>query len=294
MAHEHSHRRFAIGVLLNFLFVIIEAGYGVVAGSLVLIADAGHNLSDVVSLLLAWGASALAARPATERRTYGWQKVTVMASLASATLLFVALGGIAWEALCRLFTPTPAEGLTIMAVAAVGVVINASTALLFAGGRKHDLNIRGAFLHMAADAGVSLGALVAGLIIQVTGRLWIDPLSSLVIVAVIFVGTWGLLRDSIDYALDAVPQGVDLPGIRDYLAGLDHVVRIHDLHVWPLSTTKIALTVHLVADDSSLDSGALLAIQQQLHQRFGIDHSTIQVEAFPGENACRLENDRCI
>ncbi|MDP3284953.1 MAG: cation diffusion facilitator family transporter, partial [Desulfobacterales bacterium] len=211
MSHDHSHetgnynRSFAIGVILNVVFVAIEAGYGIFAGSLALIGDAGHNLSDVVSLLLAWGASVLAAKSATEKRTYGFRKTTIMASVASAILLLVALGGITWEAIGRFLNPRPVEGMTVIVVAGIGVVINTLTALLFVRRQKHDLNIRGAFLHMAADAGVSLGVVVAGIFIVFRGWLWIDPVVSLIIVAVISVGTWGLLRDSLNYATDAVP-----------------------------------------------------------------------------------------
>jgi len=229
MSHDHNHqignynRAFAIGVVLNVIFVVIEASYGVAAGSLALIADAGHNLTDVLSLLLAWGAALLATKPATEKRTYGFRKVTIMASLASAILLLVALGGITWEAIGRLFDPKPVEGMTVIAVAAIGVVINTITALLFVSGQKHDLNIRGAFLHMAADAGVSFGVVVAGIIIMVTGWLMIDPLISLLIVAVILVGTWSLLRDSMSLAIDSVPKGIDMAGIKRYLTSLENV-----------------------------------------------------------------------
>jgi len=300
MGHDHNHgignynRSFAIGVLLNVVFVVIEASYGVFADSLALIADAGHNLSDVVGLLLAWGASVLATRAATEKRTYGYRKVTVMASLASAVLLLVALGGIAWEAIGRFLNPSPVEGLTVVVVAAIGVVINAITAALFVKGQKDDLNIRAAFLHMAADAVVSLGVVIAGLFIMFKGWLWIDPVVSLIIVVVIFVGTWGLLRDSLNYAIDAVPGSIDIPAIKQYLMGLDSVDDIHDLHVWPLSTTETALTVHLVVKGASLDNKFLKNLQQNLHDRYGIEHSTIQVESSTGENDCMLSSDRCI
>lgn len=300
MSHDHSkgignyNRSFAIGVMLNIVFVAIEASFGIIAGSLALIADAGHNLSDVVSLLLAWGASVLATKAATEKRTYGLQKATVMAALASAIILLVALGGITWEAIGHIFNPKPVEGMTVILVAAIGVVINTLTALLFFKGKKHDLNIRGAFLHMAADAGISLGVVVAGLFIMVKGWLWIDPVVSLIIVAVILVGTWGLLRDSINYAMDAVPDSIDIPAIRNYLMSFDYVNRIHDLHVWPLSTTKIALTVHIVVNDDSLDNNFLRNLQQYLHDHFGIEHSTIQVETSMGENDCMLDNHKSV
>lgn len=299
MINGHNHdiqsynRAFAIGVLLNVVFVVIEAAYGILADSLALIADAGHNLSDVVSLLLAWGASVLAAKTATEKRTYGFRKATVMASLASGILLLVALGGIAWEAVGRFLNPKPVEGMTVIVVAAIGVVINTLTALLFIKGQKHDLNIRGAFLHMAADAGVSLGVVVAGVFIIFNGWLWIDPVVSLVIVVVIFVGTWGLLRDSVNYAVDAVPKSIEIAGIRRYFLDLDRVCRIHDLHVWPLSTTEIALTAHVVVSDDSLDNNFLRRIQQALHDHFGIGHATIQIESATGGDECMLDRDKC-
>ncbi len=299
MSHDHSHqinnynRAFAAGVLLNVIFVAIEAGYGVAAGSLALIADAGHNLSDVLSLLLAWSAALLAKKPATEKRTYGFRKVTVMASLASAILLLVALGGITWETIGRFFDPTPVEGMIVITVAAIGVVINTLTALLFVSGRKHDLNIQGAFLHMAADAGISLGVAVAGVIIMATGWLFVDPLISLLIVAVILAGTWSLLRDSMNFAIDAVPGGIDITAIKRYLTGLENVSQIHDLHVWPMSTTEVALSVHLIIDDDSLINSFLSELQRQLHDRFNIDHSTIQIER-QNDDSCVLNRNRCI
>ncbi|MGA3084178.1 MAG: cation diffusion facilitator family transporter [Thermodesulfobacteriota bacterium] len=299
MSHDPNHqisnynRAFAIGVVLNVIFVAIEAGYGVASGSLALIADAGHNLSDVLSLLLAWGAGLLAAKAATEKRTYGFRKVTIIASLASAILLLVALGGITWEAIGRFFNPKPVDGMTVIAVAAIGVVINTITALLFVSGQKHDLNIRGAFLHMAADAGVSLGVVVAGIVIMATGWLVIDPLISLLIVAVILVGTWSLLRNSLNLAIDAVPEGIDMDGIKRYLTGLENVCQIHDLHVWPMSTTEVALSVHLIIGDDSLNDDFLSKLQQQLHDRFGIEHSTIQVER-QDDGLCMLNKNGCI
>ena len=299
MGHEHSHdldsynRSFAIGIILNIVFVVIEVIYGVLADSLALIADAGHNISDVVSLLLAWGASVLATRAATERRTYGFRKATVMASLVSAIILLIALGGITWEAIGRFLQPKPVAGTTVIVVAAIGFVINTLTALLFVKGQHHDLNLRAAFLHMAADAGVSLGVVIAGIFITVYGTLWIDPVLSLLIVAVIFVGTWGLLRESINYAIDAVPRGVDVPAIKQYLLSIECVVRIHDLHVWPLSTTVVALTVHLVVENDHIDNDFLLSLQQHLHDHFGIEHATIQVESAMGENVCMLDRHHC-
>ncbi len=299
MSHDHNHqisnynRAFAIAVILNLIFVAIEAGYGVAAGSLALIADAGHNLSDVLSLLLAWGAGLLATKPATEKRTYGFRKVTIMASLASAILLLVALGGITLEAIGRFFDPKPVDGITVIAVAAIGVVINTITALLFVSGQKHDLNIRGAFFHMAADAGVSFGVVVAGIIIMVTGWLLIDPLISLLIVAVILVGTWSLLRDSMNLAIDAVPKGINMAGIKRYLTSVENVCQIHDLHVWSMSTTEVALSVHLIIVDDSLNNNFLPKLQQQLHDRFSIEHSTIQVER-KDDGPCMLNKNGCV
>lgn len=299
MGHAHHHdstnynRAFALGVLLNAAFVLIEAGYGIAAGSLALIADAAHNLGDVASLLLAWGASVLAARAATSRRTYGFRKATVLASLISAVLLLAALGGIAWEAIRRFADPAPVDSLTVIVVAAIGVVVNTLTALLFVKGQQRDLNIRGAFLHMAADAAVSLGVVIAGVMILYGGWLWLDPAVSLLVVAVVFAGTWGLLRESLDYALDAVPSRIDYDAVRQYLLGVDRVSRIHDLHVWPLSTTHVALTVHVEVDGDTLDNRFLLDVQHELHDRFGIDHATIQVESASDERVCLLDHHRC-
>jgi len=300
MSHHHDHppgdynRAFAIGVTLNAVFVVIEAGYGLSAGSLALIADAGHNLSDVLSLLLAWGASVLAVKDATDKRTYGFRKVTIMASLANAILLLVVLGGIAWEGIVRLLDPQPVEGVVIIVVAAIGVVINTVTALLFVSGQKHDLNIKGAFLHMAADAGVSLGVVIAGVVIMAKGWLWVDPVISLVIAVVILIGTWMLLRESLNHAMDAVPEEIDIARLKRYLTGLDNVSDIHDLHVWSLSTTEVALTVHLVVTDNTLNNIFLREVQQVLQDHFGIAHATLQVERQGIENGCLLNRKRCI
>lgn len=299
MSHDHSHhtrnfnRAFAVGVLLNIIFVIIEAGYGVAAGSLALIADAGHNVSDVLSLLLAWGASWLATKPATEKRTYGFRKATIMASLINAIVLFFALGGIAWEAIGRISEPRPVDVMTVIVVAAIGVVVNAITAWLFVSGQKEDLNIKGAYLHMAADAAVSLGVVVAGVVVILTGWQMIDPLMSLVIVAVILFGTWSLLRESVNLAIDSVPKGIDMAEVKSYLTGLEHVCQIHDLHVWAMSTTEIALSVHLVTTDDDLGNNYLSRIQRKLHDHFGIEHSTIQIETQDAESSCMLDDDIC-
>jgi len=299
MAHNHSHDSknynfaFALGIGLNVLFSAVEAGFGIYADSLALLADAGHNLSDVLGLILAWGAALMASRAATETRTYGFRKVTIMASLASAIILILALGGIVWEALGRFMAPEPVDGLVVILVASIGVIINTVTALLFLSGQKHDLNIRGAFLHMAADAGISLGVVLAGLVIVFKGWLWIDPVISLVVVAIILVGTWSLLRDAGNLAIDAVPRGIDMAGIRSYLNGIEAVAGIHDLHVWAMSTTEVALTVHLVVEDTSGNNQLLEEVQDHLHDNFGIEHSTIQIEGLAERYNCYLDNGRC-
>lgn len=281
-SHDHSVKNynsaFAIGVVLNMTFVVIEAVYGVISGSLALIADAGHNLSDVLGLLLAWGAIWLAAKAATDKRTYGFRKGTILASLGSALLLLFSLGAISWEAISRFSDPQPVHGMTVIVVAGIGVVINTITALFFMSGQKDDLNIKGAYLHMAADAGVSLGVVVAAIIGMLTGWLLVDPITSLIIVVVIFFGTWSLLKDSMNLALDSVPEGIDMVGIKNYLAGLEPVSQIHDLHVWAISTTEVALSVHLIVADDNVQKNFLTQIQQQLHNNFGIEHATIQLE----------------
>ncbi len=302
MSHSHNHhhhevnnynRSFSIGIVLNVIFVIIEVGYGLYADSLALIADAGHNLSDVMSLLLAWGASYLATKHPTHTRTYGLRKVTIMASLLSSVLLFIALGGIAWESLERLSSPQPVDGVIIIVVAAIGVVINTATALLFVKGQKHDLNIRAAYLHMAADAGISLGVVVAGIAIMLTGWLWLDPAISLTIVVIILLSTWRLLKDSLDLSIDAVPQGIDIFLIKSYLTSLENVSDIHDLHVWALSTTETALTVHLVTTSELIDNCFLQKVQEHLHHHFNISHTTIQLENEKDSYLCILNRDEC-
>jgi len=290
--HGHSHgpadynRAFAIGIALNVTYVLVEATYGFLAGSLALLADAGHNLSDVLGLLLAWGANYLVQRKPTERHTYGWRKSTILAALTNAIILLVAMGGIAWEAVRRFNDPSPLAGKTIIIVAAIGVVINTATALLFLSDRKKDLNIRGAFLHMAADAGVSAGVVLAGVIILTTGWLWIDPAVSLVITAIILVGTWGLLRDSFNLALDAVPAGIDPEAVKSYLSDLPGVSGVHDLHIWAMSTSETALTVHLLKPDAGDDDTLIEQASRQLHDRFGIEHITIQWERRPELDHC--------
>ena len=282
--HQHHHappdysRAFAVGVGLNIIFVVVEAFYGFMSGSLALLTDAGHNLSDVLGLLLAWGAAALARKRPSPRRTYGYSRATIIASLFSGLLLMGAVGAIGWEAVGRLMDPPQPAGKTIMIVAAIGVVINTVTALFFFSGKDHDLNIRGAFLHMAADAAVSLGVVASGALILFYGMNWVDPVISLVIAAVIFLSTWGLLRDSLNLAVDAVPRSVDPGAVRDYLSNLTGVTALHDLHIWPLSTTDTALTAHLVMQPIPDDDQFLNDVVQELQERFSIDHATIQLE----------------
>ncbi|EFO80262.1 cation diffusion facilitator family transporter [Oscillochloris trichoides DG-6] len=291
--HHHHHapthfdRAFAIGVGLNLTFVVIEFGFGIVAGSLALLSDAWHNLSDVLGLLLAWGALALSRRLPTVRHTYGLRRSTILAALANAALLLIAIGGIAWEAVQRLVTPDDVPGMTLVIVAGIGIAINALTAWLFARGGQEDLNIRGAFLHMVADALISLGVVVAGLLIMFTGWAWIDPLVSLIIVVVIGWGTWGLARDSVDLALDGVPGSVDPVAVRNYLNTLPGVREVHDLHIWALSTTEPALTVHLVVEPQIAGDALLAQVRTHLHDTFGIEHVTIQLEVGDPNYPCQ-------
>lgn len=292
--HSHTHapkkfdRAFIVGIALNLGFVAVEAVYGLIAGSMALLADAGHNLSDVLGLGLAWGAGVLARRIPTRRHTYGLRSSTILAALLNALLLTIAIGGIAWEAVRRFGAPEQVAGGTVAWVAGIGVLVNAATAWMFLSGRKNDLNVRGAFLHMAADALVSVGVVVAGVAISATGLLWIDPLVSLLIVAVIGIGTWGLLKDSVNLALDAVPEGIDPRAVEDYLIALPGVTEVHDLHIWGMSTTETALTVHLVKPDPTGDDDLLGRVCHDLHDRFGIEHSTIQWERGDGEGECGL------
>jgi len=293
--YSRYNKAFLIGIVLNLAFVGVEAVYGFMADSLALLADAGHNLSDVLGLLLAWGGTYLAGRNRTPRHTYGWRRATIYAALLNGIVLLLAVGGIGVEALRRLLTPAASVGTTIMVVAAVGVGVNALTALLFMAGRHGDLNIRGAFLHMAADAGVSAGVVLAGLGIVLTGWQWLDPAVSLVIAVVILAGTWGLMRDALNLAMDAVPGGIDPQAVRRYLEDLPGVSAVHDLHIWAMSTTETALTAHLEQDDPAVDLHAVTAeAGAQLDARFGIGHSTLQWERASGRGearACSLGPD---
>ncbi|PZO42278.1 MAG: cation transporter [Shackletoniella antarctica] len=296
-AHGHSHapkthtRAFQIGIGLNIGFVIIEAWFGWITQSLALLADAGHNLSDVLGLLLAWGASYLARRPPSRTYTYGLRRSTILAALFNSMLLLLAVGGIAWEALRRLQNPTPVPGITLIWVAGVGVVINTLTALLFFSGGKQDLNIRGAFLHMAADALVSVGVVLAGAAMLLTGWLWFDPAISLVIVIVIVVGTWNLLRDALGLILDRVPKHIQPLAVRTLLKELPGVAQVHDLHIWAMSTTETALTAHLVMPAGCPGDAFLAQASEELHHHFDIDHATLQVETGDVQYPCRLESD---
>jgi cobalt-zinc-cadmium efflux system protein len=294
MAHHHHHhesvnynRAFGIGIALNVAYVAAEAGFGLASGSLALLADAGHNLSDVLGLLMAWGGHYLAGLPPTATRTYGWRSSSILAALFNALLLLAAIGGISWEAVRRFWEPQPTAGATVMIVAGLGVVINTLTALLFLKGRKHDLNIRGAFLHMAADAAVSVGVVLAGWGIIATGWQWLDPAVSLAIALVIFISTWDLLKDSLNLAMHAVPPGIDATKVREYLESLSGVDNVHDLHIWAMSTTEIALTAHLVKPDIGDDDAFLAYVAQELHDRFGVEHATLQLERSAEAAQCR-------
>jgi cobalt-zinc-cadmium efflux system protein len=299
--HAHAHevdarvgRAFGIGIALNLAYVAIEAGIGFWQGSLALLADAGHNLSDVLGLALAWGAATLGRTAPSARYTYGLRSTTIWAALVNALLLLVACGAIALEAVRRFGSPTPIEGGFVAAVAAVGIVINAVTAWLFMRDRKRDLNVRGAYLHMVADAAVSLGVVVSGLLIMATGWQWLDPATSLAIVAAIFIGTWGLLRDSLRLALQAVPRGIDSAEVRRYLGALEGVTEVHDLHIWSMSTTETALTAHLVMPGGHPGDAFLGEIAHELEERYRISHATLQIEVDDADVPCRLAPDHVV
>ncbi len=286
--HEHSHshappkdfgKAFIIGILLNTGFIAIEAVMGFVSDSLALLSDAGHNLADVLGLVLAWGAAVLARRPATRRYTYGLKRTTILAALANAILLLLGVGAIALEAINRLREPATVEGGVVAWVAGVGILVNGFTAWLFMAGRKDDLNVRGAFLHMAADAAVSLGVMISGLVILWLGWEWVDPVVSLVVVAVILWSTWGLFTESLGLSLDAAPGSADVFAIQKFLEELPDVKEVHHLHVWALSTTETALTVHLVKRTPQIDDNLLAHIREELAEHYRITHPTIQFES---------------
>jgi len=291
--HGHSHapknfdRAFAIGVVLNVGFVVVEVVFGWLANSLALLADAGHNLSDVLGLLLAWGASVLVRKRPTQRHTYGLRRTSVLAALINAIILLLAVAAIAWEAMMRFGQPEAVASGTVMLVATVGILINGFTAWLFMSGKEQDVNIRGAYLHMAADAAISLGVVVAAIAIYFTDWLWLDPVVSLAIAVIIGMGTWGLLRESLNLALDAVPSSIHPEEVGAYLAALPGVEAVHDLHIWAMSSTEIALTVHLVKPDAIIDDALLVQINNQLREKFSIHHTTVQFELGDALHPCK-------
>ena len=292
-SHEHAHRHghshadadfgraFAIGIALNLGFVAVETVYGFLANSMSLLADAGHNLSDVLGLVVAWAGAMMAKRARSPRFTYGLKKAPILAALANSLFLLIAVGAIGAEAIRRLFYPSTTHGQTVMIVAAIGIAINGATALLFARGREHDINIRGAYLHMAADAAVSAAVVFAGLVIVWTGQRWVDPVMSIAVAVIILWSSIGLLKESVWMSLAGVPSGIDVDVVEGELADLDGVESVHDLHIWPLSTTETALTAHLVLPEGSADD-LIRAAQQLLHERFRIEHCTLQVERSHG------------
>jgi cobalt-zinc-cadmium efflux system protein len=292
--HAHAPadfgKAFALGITLNLGFVLIEGIYGFLSNSMALLADAGHNLSDVLGLLVAWGASVLVKRPPTARFTYGFRGSSILAALFNAIFLLIAVGAIAWEAILRLGAPEPVAGKTVMAVAAVGILINGFTAWLFMSGSKDDINVRGAYLHMASDALVSAGVVAAGLVMLFTGWLWLDPVVSLVISVVIVWGTWSLLKDSLTMSMAAVPSHIDPVKVRSWLSQRTDVASIHDFHIWPLSTTETALTCHLVMPKGHPGDAFLHHLCEELSHHFKIHHATFQIETDP-TLACALAPD---
>jgi len=287
---KNFNKAFAFGIGLNVIYIVIEVIYGLLIGSIALIADAGHNLSDVLGLFLAWGASYLAGTMPTKSRTYGLRKSTILAALFNALILLIAVGAISIESIRRIANPEPVQGSIMMIVAGIGVFINAATAYLFVKGKEKDLNIKGVYLHMAADAGVSVGVVIAGLIILLTGWLWVDPVISIVIVIVITIGTWGLLRDSFLMSVDAVPKNINLKEVENHLKKIPGVREVHDLHIWAMSTTETALTVHLVIPDSNPGDYFLKGLCGDLQKNFGIEHSTIQIEKDAQGANCDVDN----
>ena len=298
--HDHAHRppgndlAFAAGVALNLAFVVVEVVYGLTANSLALLSDAGHNLSDVFALLIAWGAAHLTKSLPTKHRTYGMRRTSILAALLNAIVLLVVVGGVVWEAIGRLSQPEDVATGTIIVVAAIGIAVNAGTALLFFRGRKDDINIKGAFVHMAGDAAVSLGVVIAGILIRLTGWNWLDPASGILVSAVIVWGTWGLLRDSINLALDAVPSGIDPHAVETFLCGLPGVSAVHDLHIWGMSTTEVALTAHLVMPQPPRDDYFLNQACRDLQQRFHIGHVTLQIEHGTEDLHCKQAPDSAV
>jgi cobalt-zinc-cadmium efflux system protein len=298
--HHHVHApvsfgpAFAIGIGLNTAYVIAEAIYGVAANSLALLSDAGHNLGDVLSLAVAWMATLMARRAPTARYTYGLRGSSILAALSNAVVLLLVTGGIAWAAILRLIHPAPSGGVTVMAVAAGGILVNGFTALMFARGGKGDVNIRAAFMHMLSDALVAAGVVAAGALILLTGWTWLDPVVSLLIGALIIAGTWSLLREALDLALHAVPNGVDRGAVKAYLGALPGVSEVHDLHIWGMSTTETALTAHLVRPGAPLDDALLHDACAELRARFAVHHATLQVETGEGDHPCHLADEAVV
>lgn len=309
MAHDHDHQdhrhgpghahapasfggAFAIGIALNIGIVILQTVYGVLANSVALLADAGHNLSDVLGLVAAWLATVLAQRPPSARFSYGLKGSSILAALFNAVFLLVVMGGLSWEAIRRLAEPAPVAGNTVMAVAAIGMVLNGVTAWLFASGRKRDINIRGAFLHMVADAGVSAGVIAVGFLIMLTNWLWLDPVVSLAINAVVVWGTWSLLRESVVMMLNAVPSHIEPSAVREFLCRQAGVSEVHDLHIWPMSTTEVAMTAHLVMPAGNPGDAFVLGLANELREHHGIGHVTLQIERDGA--ACPLAPDHVV
>ena len=294
--HTHGNqplsynRAFGVGIALNVGFVLIEVYFGWRAHSLALLADAGHNLSDVLGLVLAWAGMWVARFRPDERHTYGWQRASIMAALVNALILLVAMGSMAWEAVHRFASPTPIQGQTVILVAAAGVLVNGATAWLFHSGGRSDLNIRGAFLHMAGDALVSLGVVIAGAVYLWTGWMWLDPVMSLIIAMLVVFGTWSLFSQSLHLVFDGVPASVDLNAVKTCLAGFNGVAEVHDLHIWAIGASETAMTVHLVMPDGHPGDAFLVEVNQVLHDRFDIEHATIQVEVGDTGQQCRLAN----
>ncbi|MBW7887222.1 MAG: cation transporter [Bacteroidetes bacterium] len=300
-SHSHSHgahhheplnhnKAFAIGISLNVIFIAIEIFYGIAANSMALVADAGHNFSDVLGLLLAWGAAYLAKTLPSEKRTYGLRKSTILAAFFNAVILLIAVGAILIESIHKIISPEPIGGTTMMIVAGIGFIVNGATAMLFVKGKERDINIKGAFLHMAADAGISLGVVVTGLLINITGLFILDPVISVCIVIVITYGTWSLLRDSFELSMDAVPPHIDLNEVKSYLETIQGVSEVHDLHIWAMSTTETALTVHLVIPNEQKSDKFLEELCSQLHALYNIGHATIQIEKYTHEKKCEVGN----
>ncbi len=301
MEHSHHHpapknytMAFAVGTALNVVFVIVEAIFGFLSNSLALIADAGHNLGDVLALLLSWGATYLAQRKPTRTKTYGLRRGTILAAFISSLILLMTMSIVAWEAIGRFNNAYEVNSMTIIIVAAIGVVINTITALLFFSSQHEDLNIKAAFIHMAADAGVSLGVVIAGIAIMLTGLLWIDPAISLVIVVVIVISTWSVFRDSFNLALDGVPKGIDVDEVKEFILQQDGISEVHDLHIWAMSTTQVALTAHLVRDSKIIDDGFLHQLSKELQDKFNIIHPTIQIESGKQAHLCDQAADDSI